>query len=369
MLYYLISIILCSYACMILISIYGWRKSHVQIQDSKTKPFCSIIIAARNEEKTISRLLDNLKNQDYPQNLYEIIIANDHSTDNTETIIEEIAKEQSNIILYNVPNSVSGKKEAIQYILPFAKGDYIVFTDADCQVNPSWISSYISYIEKNQGDLFFGSVSHCNENSILQKCFTLDFLGIIGVQAGLALQNHAFSCNAANMCISSNFYKTAYNTNNEFSSGDDVFLLHKAKKKKKNNIHFVKDSRNTVYTNPPENINSFIKQRIRWSSKSSGYTDIDAILVSLIVYSTSFLLFTCAFFSLFTSYFYSTFLLVFICKTFFDIIYFKTILPFYNKSKLIWLVIPFEFFYFIYITIIPIFAILIPIKWKERKIK
>src|SRR3972149_727912 len=52
----------------------------------------SIIVAARNEERTIDALLSSLVNQQYPQEKFEIVIANDRSTDATQSIAEKYAR-------------------------------------------------------------------------------------------------------------------------------------------------------------------------------------------------------------------------------------------------------------------------------------
>src|SRR3954468_15749037 len=51
----------------------------------------SVIIPARNEEQHIKACLDSICHQSYPKDLYEVIVVNDHSTDNTATVIDEYA--------------------------------------------------------------------------------------------------------------------------------------------------------------------------------------------------------------------------------------------------------------------------------------
>src|SRR5262249_17617697 len=57
--------------------------------DSADLPFISVIVPARNEGSKIRRCLESLANQDYPH--YEIIAIDDRSTDDTGTIIRELA--------------------------------------------------------------------------------------------------------------------------------------------------------------------------------------------------------------------------------------------------------------------------------------
>ena len=65
-------------------------------------PDVSIIIAARNEEQNIPLLIESLINQNYPLNKYEVIIANDRSTDDSQSLIESYQLENNNIRLINI---------------------------------------------------------------------------------------------------------------------------------------------------------------------------------------------------------------------------------------------------------------------------
>ena len=58
-------------------------------------PFVSVVISARNEENNISYLLKDLINQSTDKKNYEVIIANDRSTDKTRNIIEQFSAENS----------------------------------------------------------------------------------------------------------------------------------------------------------------------------------------------------------------------------------------------------------------------------------
>ena len=57
--------------------------------NSREKPFTSVVIAVRNEEKYIKNCLFDLSKQSYPNEQFEIILVDDHSEDNTGKIIKE----------------------------------------------------------------------------------------------------------------------------------------------------------------------------------------------------------------------------------------------------------------------------------------
>ncbi len=115
-------------------------------------PFVSVIIAARNEEKNIGDCIQSIINQTYPQNKFEIIVTDDHSTDNTVSIIRAFQKENIRVIhlsdFIESKKLNSYKKKSIETALQFAKGELIVTTDADCIAPPKWIETLSSFYEE-----------------------------------------------------------------------------------------------------------------------------------------------------------------------------------------------------------------------------
>ena len=126
------------------ILIFYYRKSWLSLRDFRPKgknapnelPFISIIIAARNEERNIAQCIKSLSEQTYPEDKFEVIVTNDHSTDDTVSIIKSFQKHNIRVIdlaaftQKKILNSY--KKKSIETALPYAKGELIVTTDADC---------------------------------------------------------------------------------------------------------------------------------------------------------------------------------------------------------------------------------------------
>lgn len=364
------------YAFIIGFAIIGWHRTKrdekvIEYQDF-SYPFCSVIIAARNEEENIEKTIQSLVSQHYPADCFEIIIVDDHSTDNTLQKLQNCATKYSQLIVLSSPTEYCGKKHALQFGLEHAQGELLLFTDADCTLNEHWIESYVSFSQKNQGNLFFGNVipNISSQSTLVEKCVALDFIGILSIQNGLAINGHPFSCNGANMCITKKFYNEAYDTNNTFSSGDDVFLLHKAKQLDQTKIHYITDNNASITTAVPNTIQSFVKQRCRWASKSTGYKDFESIFIATIVFLLCF--------SLFTSFILlimgngiaqHLFWILFLYKTILDMCLFVQTAKEYKSKTYILLAIPLQCFYFIYITLIPIIATFKSTDWKGRKIQ
>ena len=362
-------LILFCYAALVLYALYGWcKKSRSEAATENFQPTISIIVALRNESQAVSTLVASLNALRYPQHLIEILLVDDHSTDDSVAKLRELTH---NNIMYNIeqcPPEVAGKKQALAWAVAQTGNEYILFTDADCKLPPTWISAYAEQIAQHtSAHFFFGLVNHAAEKNFLQQWFSLDFLSLVAMQGGLANVHKAFSCNAANMCISRQFALRWYETNSDYSSGDDVFLLHKAKRIDKEAVVFVQSPQAMVITEAPETIKQFVKQRIRWASKTGGYRDWWSLAVAAIVYVTSFCVLASAVLSVVTGQL-SIFLLSFGVKTAVDVLFFECTLPTFQKQKLLPHVIVFQAFYVLYIVLIPIFALCFPKSWKGRKI-
>ncbi len=99
----------------------------------KNLPSVSVLIPARNEEKVIGKLIENLIQMEYPKEKLEIIVINDGSEDRTEEIASSYAEKDQRIRVLNIPKEESGKGkgEALNKGLKEAKYDVICVFDAD----------------------------------------------------------------------------------------------------------------------------------------------------------------------------------------------------------------------------------------------
>jgi glycosyltransferase involved in cell wall biosynthesis len=109
--------------------------------DAPRFPKVSVILPARNEERYIARCLDSLLAQDYSN--FEIIAINDSSTDRTGKIMEEYAKKDPRVVHVDAPpkpEGWAGKNWACYEGYLRAKGEVLLFTDADTEHSPSAMS-------------------------------------------------------------------------------------------------------------------------------------------------------------------------------------------------------------------------------------
>ena len=107
---------------------------------SPSKHGVSVIICAKNEAQNLQKNLPHILSQDYPN--FEVIVVNDHSSDNSWDIILEFQKKSPTLQPINLKRESSlGKKEALTRGIAASKYDLLLLTDADCSpASPDWIT-------------------------------------------------------------------------------------------------------------------------------------------------------------------------------------------------------------------------------------
>lgn len=108
---------------------------------SGPQPFVSVLVPARNEAYTIEQCVRSLLEQDYPA--YEIIALDDDSTDETGAILERLAAHHPRLrvlrVRHPLPSGVNGKSRACQRLAEAARGEWLLFVDADTTHRPDSI--------------------------------------------------------------------------------------------------------------------------------------------------------------------------------------------------------------------------------------
>lgn len=103
----------------------------------------SVVIAARDEEINIRARLENLRAQEYPGELVEIIVVSDGSTDRTAQVVRELGDD--GVKLLETPGAV-GKAEALNLGVAHASHDLIVFADARQRFEPNVIAELVAML-------------------------------------------------------------------------------------------------------------------------------------------------------------------------------------------------------------------------------
>jgi cellulose synthase/poly-beta-1,6-N-acetylglucosamine synthase-like glycosyltransferase len=233
----------------------------------------------------------------------------------------------------------SYKKKAIELAIGQSKGSWIITTDADCFVQPNWLSLFDAYIQTNAPVFIAAPVQFRNNGSFLSIFQALDFISLQGITAAsVAAGTHAM-CNGANLA----YEKKAFYAVGQFAgidtiaSGDDMLLMQKIKKEFPGKLGFIFHREAIVETMPMNNWTDFFQQRIRWASKAVHYQDRSIFWVLLLVYLLNFLLLLMMLASFIdTDHLYAFFELLLI-KIFVELLFLYPVGSFFKQAPLLYL--------------------------------
>src|SRR6187402_830150 len=141
--------------------------------DSIVDEGVTIVVVARNEAYTIRKCLQGLVDQHYPYELFEIIVVDDHSTDNTVEVIREMDLQQIKLYqLKDFPTYIKTpafKKSGITLAVDKAYFENIIVTDADCIHPENWLKTIITSVQKRKLVFQTAPVLIKEDGSMLQK--------------------------------------------------------------------------------------------------------------------------------------------------------------------------------------------------------
>lgn len=283
--------------------------------DNKKLKF-SLIIAAKNEEENIPRLIESLKKLNYPSNDFEVVIIDDNSSDRTfETVLKEI-KNINNFSVYKVENKkLPAKKGALEYGVSKAQNPFILITDADCTVSPNWINSYNKRFNSGY-DFLFGIAPFYQEKSLINKISCFENLRTSILTFSSALAGFPYSASARNFGFSKAAFDklSGYKNTAETLSGDDDLLLREAVKKKMK-IGVISDDDCFVLSKAKKSFSEYFKQKTRHTKTSLHYLLRHKLLLGFWhVLNIAFL------FSIFLAIFNFNIIFLFLAKIFLDLI-------------------------------------------------
>ena len=237
------------------------RKSKVesrkQLVESEEEPGVSVIVCARNEGYNLKPYIQSLLTQDYP--LFEVIIVNDGSEDNTQAVIDEYTALDKRVKTTFVPCGArvrSTKKLGLTLAAKAAQYDYLLLTDADCRPESvHWISEMVAPLKQSEIALGYGAYFKFNG---------LHFLGAaatgkpyMGVGRNLAYRKDTFFANGG------------FSHQMNACAGDDDLFVNKVANKHNTAAVYSRDS--VTWSVPKTTWKSWWQQKRRHLSVSDNY--------------------------------------------------------------------------------------------------
>lgn len=357
------------YAFTIGLITYGWFRMPSATGSSHTNtPKVTVLIPFRNEADHLPNLLHDLRSQDYPMESLQIILINDHSTDKGPTYLAAQITRLPHFALHHLPENLAGKKAALQYGLQKAKGALIVTTDADCHLPPQWITTLVHHQQNTNAKIVCGPVAISPISNFSQHFEACEFMSLNASGAGATGISRPIMSNAANTLYTKEVFKNLQpSIRQELASGDDIFLLLAQKKQNPHSIVFAKNKAAMVTTAPQKNVQAFITQRRRWTSKSVYYHDFDILWVAFTVTLINLSILISLLAGCFHLPLLPVALLLYSAKTLIDMPLLWSAAHFYKNQKCLPALLVFQLLYPFYITFTVASGFIGKINWKNRR--
>jgi len=108
----------------------------------------SVVVPVYNDSEGLTDTLKSLVKQDYPSEEYEIIVADNGSSDSTSDVTRRYTAQYPNRVRCVVEDTIRSSYAARNKGIEAARGDILAFTDADCVPTPGWLKSGVASLQK-----------------------------------------------------------------------------------------------------------------------------------------------------------------------------------------------------------------------------
>jgi len=193
-----------------------------------TSPSLTILVAARNEEAVLEGCLKALKKQDY-EGEWEVVLVDDRSEDNTAVIGAEWMNKWDRMRIVRAPDKPTfacPKKSALAVGIALAKGEILLFTDADCRPPSDWVRRTAACFMPDVG-LVAGHAHTLEGSSLIQRVLSVENLAVGALGAGSFAQGRPLSCTGRNLAYRKSVYELVggFAPIGHMLGGDDVYFM------------------------------------------------------------------------------------------------------------------------------------------------
>lgn len=264
---------------IILIALFIKRKNQVSV--SKKENFISVIVAFRNEIFNLETLISSLSNQNYPVDKFEVILVDDFSEDDSFKLAQNLISDKPNFRL--IKNAFNpGKKNALKTGIANARGEILLFTDADCIPKQNWIKSINDEFDENI-DLVYGYSPFVAEKSLVNYLARYENLFTSILMTAFHNAGYPYMSYGRNLSYRKSLFEKlgGFEKIQKSLSGDDDLFLQLTLKHNAN-VKLIENADSIVFTKCARNFKSYIRQKSRHISASKFYPIELKIILALI---------------------------------------------------------------------------------------
>ncbi|OYU95460.1 MAG: glycosyl transferase family 2 [Bacteroidetes bacterium B1(2017)] len=254
------------YVLLQLLVLAGYLSDRPKALLLKEMPKVAILIAARNEEKSIGGCLASIVKLNYPKDLLEVWVGNDSSEDNTASIVQEFSNQYPFIHLFSVTTnlgSAKAKGNVLAHLVQQSTSPFIFVTDADIEVPTDWIAHLLPHLQNENRGIVSGTTLVDGSTSFA-KWQGLEWCLGNGYLIGLDQLGMKSTAVGNNMCFTREAYlATGGYESMPFSVTEDFQLFKAIRQKGYSSLNMLEPNSLTIST-AQNNLPSFLHQRKRW---------------------------------------------------------------------------------------------------------
>jgi poly-beta-1,6-N-acetyl-D-glucosamine synthase len=246
----------------------------------------SVIICARNEENNLRAFLPKVLEQVYP--LYEVIVVNDCSWDNTKELLEELSQKYKHLKTTTIREDEKfrhGKKLAVTVGIKAASYEQLLLTDADCEpASENWLKEMQKNFSKEK-ELVLGYGGYFREKGILNNLIRYETMTIAMQYMGYALAGMPYMGVGRNLAYKRDlfFRNKGFANHLDIMSGDDDLFVQQVACKKNTTVQFSHDSHTRSI--PEKTTGSWFSQKKRHLTTGWRYKGKIKFFLSLEVFT------------------------------------------------------------------------------------
>ncbi len=236
-------------------------------------PVISIITPAFNRADEIDHLIRSINEQTLDHALFEHIISDDGSSDNTGDIVRQW-QDKTNYPIHFITQENQGPGAARNHGLEVSKGDLILFIDSDCEADPAWAETIYNEFIQNPFGACGGPDASKADFSVVQKAIDFamtSFFTTGGMRGHSEKMLSKFFPRTHNMGLTRNVYEKVGGFG-PLRHGQDIELSNRIRRSGAD-IRFIKDA--VVYHRRRTSLRQFFKQVFNWGVARINLFKID----------------------------------------------------------------------------------------------
>jgi cellulose synthase/poly-beta-1,6-N-acetylglucosamine synthase-like glycosyltransferase len=364
-----IVVLCCLYALFILWCRYGWTKARKPAHHNSLIHSVAVIVAVRNEEATIDRLLDSLSAQQFPKKNFEIIIVDDHSVDHTAEKVNSFIERNNALNIRLLKSEGVGKKMAIDQGIRQSQSELVLTTDADCFMGKEWIGRMTHPFSDDKIQFVAGPVVLTGATTLFTLIQKIEMIGLVGITGGSMNLQRPMMCNGANLCYRRAAYLEVNGFDgNAFASGDDTQLMKKLSAKDPSSLYYLNDLSALVKSDVQRTFTGFWQQRRRWATKIPLTLSFFTVTIAILAWLVHAGLVISLISLLFNDHELPFLIASFLIKSVPEIIFLNKVSTDFQLRQRTIVVLLAQPFYWLYITLIGAAVPFSKYEWKGRKV-